>query len=254
MKIRKYRDLTVIHQPHGGFLVLACDSCGGVGPKDGDVLKTDGFTVGYTTASVVLMELIAAGAVPFFLADGLAVEEEPTGREILRGIRAAAEEADIPGEAVTGSTEENFPTLQTGLGITALGWAEEWPIYRSNPEDVLVLAGRPRWGQAVLESDRGDRLTLPVLRRLRSEEPFTGLISEILPVGSRGVLAEAKDLAATAGCVFHPRGDIPKDLAGSGGPSSCAVLSVKPENLDALSRRSPLPLILLGSLRSLDLI
>lgn len=248
MTIKKFRDLTVIPQPRGGFLVAACDSCGGVGPKSGDVLKTDGFTVGYTAASVVLMELIAAGAEPFFLADGLAVESDPTGREILRGIIRAAAEAGIPEEAVNGSTEENFPTLQTGLGITALGWTEKWPVHRSDPGDVLVLAGLPRWGQAVLESDRGDRLTLGLLKRIRSGEPFTDLIGEILPVGSRGVLAEAGDLAATAGCAFHPEEDLPEFLNGSGGPSSCAVLSVKPDNLAALIRISPLPLTPLGRL------
>ncbi len=248
MTIKKFRDLTVIHQPRGGFLVAACDSSGGVGPKGGDVLKTGGFTVGYTAASVVLMELIAAGAKPFFLADGLAVEEKPTGQEILRGVLQAAAEAGIAAEAVTGSTEENFPTLQTGLGITALGWTEEWPVHRSAPGDLLVLAGLPRSGQAVLEPPREDRLTLEILKKIRTEKPFTELIGEILPVGSRGVLAEAEDLAATAGGVFHPQEILPERLAGSGGPSTCAVLSVKPENLAALIPASPLPLTLLGRL------
>jgi len=253
MTIRKFRDLTVMPQPRGGFLVAACDSCGGVGPKEGDVLKTDGFTVGYTAASVVLMELIAAGAEPFFLADGLAVEADPTGQDILRGILRAAAEAGITEEAVTGSTEENFPTLQTGLGITALGWTDTWPVYQSTPGDLLVLAGLPRSGKAVLEPDRGDRLTLALLKKLRTEEPFSLLIGEILPVGSRGVLAEAEDLAVTAGCLFHPGEAFSVSLEESGGPSTCAVLSVKPDNLAALIRVSPLPLTLLGRLRGLDL-
>jgi hypothetical protein len=248
MTIKKFRDLTVIHQPRGGFLVAACDSCGGVGPKHGDALKTDGYTVGYTAAAVVLMELISAGTVPFFLADGLAVEENPTGREILRGIRAAAEEAGIAKEGVTGSTEENFPTLQTGLGITGLGWTDTWPVYQSTPGDLLILAGRPLWGDALLEASRKDFLSLPTLKKLRTEAPFTELIGEILPVGSRGALLEAKELASSAGCVFHPEDNLPDSLKGSGGPASCAILSVKPENLRSLSQAAPLPLILLGRL------
>ena len=248
MQLNRYRDLTVCKQAGQGYLVIACDSAGGIGPKPGDAVKSSGEVLGYYTAHVVLAELIAAGAEPFLIINALAVEAVPTGEAILSGVRRAAEEAGLGTEAITGSTEENIPVNQTGLGMTALGEAASWPLYQSEPGDLLVLAGTPRVGEEVLrQGDRG-RLSLKLLKTLRNEAPFDDLIGEILPVGSRGALAEARSLSETAGCSFRPFDNLPPEAHASGGPSTCGVLSLKPRHWTALKEHSPLPLLRLGEL------
>jgi len=258
MNIYTHRDLTVIEQPQG-FLIAACDSCGGIGPKEGDVVPTDGLTVGYYTANVVLAELIAAGAEPFFLANALAVERDPTGNEIIAGVSRAAREAGIKEAAVTGSTEENIPVNQTAMGITAMGTAPKWPVYKSIKGDVLVMAGTPRVGKEVTAKGDDDRLTLGILNQLR-KDPVFSFIHEIIPVGSRGSLAEAKDLAITCGLTFNTdffkyqtskmnSTKISEMASASGGPATCAVLSLPQENLPELERLSPLSIRTLGQLQ-----
>ena len=106
----KRRDLVIIPLEGPQYAVLACDSCGGVGRKAGDVMPADPYFVGKFTVRVALLEVMASGARPVVVADGLCCEMQPTGEEILRGI---ADEINICGlrdVVLTGSTEENFPT------------------------------------------------------------------------------------------------------------------------------------------------
>ena len=248
MECTAFRDLTVLRQPKEDYLIIACDSSGGIGPKAADLVKVDGQRVGYYAAHVVLAETIAAGAEPFLLINALAVEADPTGQEILKGIRRAAEEAGLEQAAITGSTEENIPVSQTALGIMALARAPRWPLHHSKGGDILVLAGIPRMGDEVVRQEEDHRLTLKRLLTLRREPPFTDLIKEILPVGSRGAIVEARALADTAGCRFSPFGNLPELVHASGGPSTCAILSLKEEKWETLTRHSPLPLVRLGKL------
>ena len=250
MKCVLFRDMRVFKQSGGDYLIIACDSSGGIGPKSADVVKAAGETVGYYNAHVALSEVIAAGAVPFLLINTLAVEANPTGREILKGIQRAIGEAGLEQTAVTGSTEENFRVNQTAMGITVLANAPRWPLHHSDGGDILVLAGIPRIGEEVIQRGEEQRLTLKRLLTMRREPPFTGLIKEILPVGSQGALMEARILANSGGFQFSPLGNLPDYVHSSGGPSTCAVLSLAEENWEALSHHSPLPLVRLGKLNT----
>jgi hydrogenase maturation factor HypE len=60
----KYRDVDIVTLPNKDILVIACDSCGGIGLKDQDVVKAPPFIVGKYTARVCLMEVFAVGAMP----------------------------------------------------------------------------------------------------------------------------------------------------------------------------------------------
>lgn len=246
MKIFTHRDLTIIEQSQG-FLVAACDSCGGIGPKPGDIVPANGQTVGYFTAHVVLAELIAAGAEPFFIANALAVERNPVGNDIISGVRQAAEEAGIKKAAITGSTEENIPVTQTAMGITAMGSAPKWPMYESQEGDVIVMAGTPRVGEEVTANGDEDRLSLSILNRFRNDQDFT-FIHEIIPAGSRGAMAEATDMASTSGLNFIVNDILPNLAEHSAGPATVAVISLPKENLSALIQKSPLSISVMGHL------
>lgn len=60
--------------------MVSCDSCGGIGEKELDILKVPHRLVGQLTARVALMEIICTGADPKIMTVAISAESEPTGR------------------------------------------------------------------------------------------------------------------------------------------------------------------------------
>ncbi|WP_458785798.1 AIR synthase related protein, partial [Vallitalea sediminicola] len=113
--IEKFRDITLLSFDHKNILTVACDSCGGIGNKEHDVIKVDPYVTGYYTAVVSLSETIALGAEPVTVINTFAVEMEDTGKRIMEGINDALDKIGLDRESVvTGSTEENIPVTVTG--------------------------------------------------------------------------------------------------------------------------------------------
>jgi len=71
-QIRQFRDLTLIPISHDELLVIACDSLGGIGPKQHDMVKVPAEIVGQYTVRGPLMEVLAAGARPVAVINTLA--------------------------------------------------------------------------------------------------------------------------------------------------------------------------------------
>ncbi|WP_129409246.1 AIR synthase related protein [Marinitoga lauensis] len=114
--------MTIINVCDNKELAIACDSSGGIGNKQMDIIKVPPDIVGYFTAHVALAEIISYGAFPIAVIDTLSVELNDTGKEIIKGIKKALEQLGInENKIITGSTEENFPVVQTGMGITVIG-------------------------------------------------------------------------------------------------------------------------------------
>jgi len=224
----RHRDLLIFPLPGARSLVITCDSCGGVGDKPGDAFPCPPETVGALTARTALLELLCVGATPLCLIDNLCCELHPTGARILAGIRAELARAglDIP---VTGSTEENFTVDTTCIGMTAIGSGE----LRTDPVragDRALLIGRPLLGRQVLERP-DDLASYDDVRALLASPD----VRELVPVGSRGIAAEARELAALYGLVFEPAIGLASasepavDLAQSGGPSTCVLAAARPD-------------------------
>lgn len=247
--VRRLRDLLVLETELGSWL-LAVDVAAGVGEKPGDAVRAPAYVVGRFTARVALAELLAAGAEPVALADPVGAEPEPTGREVLRGIRDEAAEAglDLP---VTGSTEKNLPVVQSSVGVVALGFAPPGALRLgpARPGETLWAVGRPKVGASV-------RLDDPEIADLRAlglllASPHLHLC---VPAGSGGVAAEGRQLALEAGLTWEPEeareGAGPAfPLSASAGPATCLV-AVGSEELgawwsreaEAAARRSGRPL------------
>ncbi len=246
-KWRRIRDLSVLTLTPEVSLVFACDAAGGIGPKPYDTYATDGYTLGRFTARVPLAELLACGATPILVADLLSVEQEPTGAAILAGVRDEAQAAGLDPDALTGSSEENVPTLATGVGIAVLGLVavERFRPGRGQPGDYIVCIGVPKSAPAHrVVLDDPELLDLPALRRVLALDT----VGDVLPVGSRGILAEAHALAASASLHFAPDPAPPLDLTKSGGPVTCCLVTLAPDALPAL-RALPLPpLAVIGAL------
>lgn len=230
LSVRRVRDLTVVDQAGLPSWIIACDSVGSIGPKPADAYPADARTVAHFAARVPLVEALATGASPQIIVDTLSVELDPTGREMIAEICALAAELGLGPERVTGSTEDNVPSAATGIGVTVLATAAELrPGTASAGERVLCL-GRPT-------SAPHDRVEIGD-RRMISLEALAAVlrvdgVSDVLPVGSKGVGHEAAELAATNGLTLLPSAhDV--DLAHSGGPASCVLVAVRPDAVDAV--------------------
>ncbi len=243
----RYGDVLVLPAPGDRRLAVACDSLGGIGPKPGDLVPVSGYVVGRFACRVPLMELLALEADPVAVACCLCVEPEPLGREIIDGVRAEIAEAGLASTlAVTGSTEKNVATSQTGVGITVVGLVStpRWGLARSG--DLVGAVGEPRVGGAVSLEDSAVA-DIPTLK-LALHCPSCG---DVVPVGSRGIAAEAADLAARSGLVFIEDPGSPLDLQASAGPASTFLVTLPRLGLPELERRlarSGRPFRVVGSL------
>lgn len=244
-RLTHYGDVVVVSYPGLGRLAVACDSLGAIGPKPADAVPASGYVVGRFTCRVPLMELVALGAEPFLVVAALAVEPDPTGADIMRGVRDELAAGGLdPAGAVLASSEKNVPTAQTGVGITVLGRLPSadsagdesglrWG--RSRPGDAVIAVGLPRVGASVTLDDPS-LADLPTLR-LALGYAMTG---DAVPVGSRGIRAEAVGLAARTPAerrLWFSAAPAPGlDLDASAGPSTTFLVTVPPTDIGTFWR------------------
>ncbi|EPR28971.1 putative membrane associated protein [Geobacillus sp. WSUCF1] len=113
------RDVLFLPLTDGRELAIAADGSAAVGEKPGDAVYAPAETVAYFAARVALMELLSVGAeasaviLQNFVADD-------RWEALCRGIERACHELSLR-LPVTGSTESNFSTVQSALGVMAVG-------------------------------------------------------------------------------------------------------------------------------------
>ena len=134
-------------------------------------------------------------------------------------ITAMKEELDSAGlsnVAITGSTEENFPTCMTALSVTVIGVGEKLKFEPAKEEDVLVLIGSPKFGAEVDVESPG--FYTEISRLLSMPQ-----VKEIVPVGSKGIEYEAVTLASLSNMeVSFANTGI--DYKKSAGPATCVLV------------------------------
>lgn len=244
MKINKHRDLTLIDINDSQRLVISCDSSGGIGDKANDVVKTSPEIVGFFGAQVSMMEIISFGAKPISVINTLTVEMDDTGKKIIKGIKEALEPLNFDTENIlTGSTEENFPVTVTGIGITVIGIIEKdnFKLPKTKLGDIAVLLGLPKIGNEVLEG-KDQIMNIEKTLELKAKE----YIHEILPVGSKGILFEVKEMARTNDIDILLEKEINVDMHKSGGPSTSVIVSMKENDFENLKRDMLLPIEKIG--------
>ena len=242
------RDLTKINFGNNYSLIIAADSDGGIGSMPADFVKCSEYDLGRFAIRVPLIEIIACGAFPLAAFDMLTLPMEPHGIEIIRGIRAELAAAglaiDFP---LSGSTEDNIPTTMTGIGTLVLGLVreEEFRPGKSRPGDQVFCLGLPKSGpEDVVSLDDNEIIKISELRKVMALEG----INDLLPVGSRGVLFEARQLANLAGLNFIPVTQSMVNLNKSGGPSTCVLASCRPEKLKNIQKLLTSPVTNIGYL------
>lgn len=199
--------------------MVACDSVGGIGPKEHDVYPTDATTLASFATRVPLLELMCVGAKPVAIVNCLCVEKDPMGNEMISTIRTMARQAGIDPHKVTGSTEDNVATVASGIGVTILGDLGSRDLPRAKPGDELWCLGAP-------VSAPGDDLYQGHPSMIGIDEVYalmrSGLIHDAVPAGSHGIAHEFDEIIARCGLDFT-RTDISIDLHKSAGPASCIL-------------------------------
>jgi selenophosphate synthetase-related protein len=244
--IETTRDLSVFEIDDDSVLVVGCDSAGGIGPKPLDKVKVSGFTLGMFTARVALMEVLAIGATPICLTNTLGVEPDPTGFEILEGIKSEIQLAGLAGSLlVIGSMEKTVAVEQTGIGVTVVGLApkNKLKIGLSEPDDLIIAVGHPSVKDEVLPAEeRGEIADLEDLLKLMNCD----FVHDVIPVGSQGIIHEVHVLAKDSG--LRAKLELPEvEAKRSAGPATAVVVTVSKNALSRLSELINKPIHVIGS-------
>ena len=241
-------DVSILKIPTGHSMVIGSTSSGGVGPKVMDQIKVEGKVLGKFLARVALMDVAATGAFPLLISATLGVEKEPTGHEILMGIRNESQVLGLePNQILMENTEDNFKTVQTGVGLTVIGLAndDQLRVGKTHPGDLLLALGKPRIGDEVVPSEsRGEIANLRDVTLL-SQKRF---VHDIVTVGSNGIANEARMLANGVGRQLRLRNVKKLDLHKSAGPATVVLFTVSPEKIDDISSLFAKPLSIIGEI------
>lgn len=234
--VKTNRDLLVFKLSNDDLLVVGCDSSGGIGPKPLDKIKVDGYTLGKFTAQAALMEVLSVSARLVCIVDALGVEAEPTGSQILKGIRDEAKKLGLdPKLAITGSTEKNMAVEQTGIGVTVIGICStnQLRIGTSKPNDTVVTIGIPSAGLEVLEAQKEGTIaeTTDILKLQK-----TDFIHEIIPVGSTGITHELTTLTKGSHLKYELIPQTVINLNKSAGPATVLLATLPKQNLTQLQQ------------------
>lgn len=223
--MKKFRDLIILDDMN---LVLACDSAAGIGEKPADEVFADVEMVSYYAAFVPIVEALCARSVPMVLVDTLCNEREPYGEKIIRGIKKAMKDAGLDEKnAFTGSTEENFLTKMTGIGVTVLG--RGFDIRKAQKGDAVYAIGKALVGEELIKhSDKAMSMSDYIYLKEQS------YIHDIVPIGSKGAAHELTEIEAHAGLSARIVND-DFDLNASGGPSAICLVTMKPDDFNKLN-------------------
>ena len=241
-------DVLILKVPTGHAIVAGSTSSGAVGPKIMDKVKVDGRVLGKFLARVALMDVIATGAFPLLLSVTLGVEKEPTGNEILEGIRREARSLGLdPNQVLMENTEDNFETVQTGAGLTVVGFAneDELRIGKTSPGDIIVAVGKPKVGdEVILAEAKGEIADLKNVTQLSQKK----YVHDIAPVGTFGIADEARMMAFGVGRQLKLVEVQGLDLNKSAGPATVVLATVDKERLEDLMSLIRKPINVVGEI------
>lgn len=220
--LKTCRDITVLENVP--FIVIATDSSGSIGEKEGDRLHVQTEIAAAHCLRVCLNEIYAVGATPDVIISTVSNEFDVTGVKILEGIREICQRYHITDYTINGSSEENFPTTMTGFGITVVGNAKELQWQKTREGDYCYLYGWPYVGEEVIEHE--EVLLSPlIIQKLFKEHD----IHDFLPCGSGGIMNEILVLCEQTELTFIQEEIAeacdPQILYRSAGPSTCGIFT-----------------------------
>ncbi|WP_433956795.1 ATP-binding protein [Cytobacillus horneckiae] len=212
------RDVLVIPFSPEESIVIASDNSGGIGLKKDDVVAVPYEIVSYYAFRVAMMECIAASAIPFSVTLQNFCGDDAWAA-LTAGIEKGLSELGMAHIPLTGSTESNFTLKQSAVGISVMGRVKnnqyDDELLCTDQTEIAII-GKPLVGNEVIEQEEAVA-PLSLCKRI-CDMPEVN----VLPVGSKGILAELNMLfsnrtftEASISCEL--------DLLRSSGPATCFI-------------------------------
>lgn len=181
------RDPEYFHVDENRLMVIACDSCGGIGLKESDILRAPNEIVASLTARVATLELLSLGVDIKSVSLTIINEPYPTADEIIVGVKSELKKYDVK---YIISTEKNMKTSMTGLGITVMGLIDKEDLRLSTEDKYMIsIAGIPSVGEDVLENKDLIFNQEMIEELLKNDD-----VLEVIPCGSSGIIGELSKL------------------------------------------------------------
>ncbi|MGO4888233.1 AIR synthase related protein [Anaerobacillus sp. MEB173] len=223
------RDLLFLPLQNDEEIVISTDCSGATGLKEADEVRVPYDVVSYYGFRVALMELLAVGAEPL----GLVIQNlvnDHVWEELIRGARKACTEIGFSSVQITGSSETNFPLLQSAAGFTVIGKVDqEKKRVAVTPKDAtFAVIGSPLVGERII-TEQEKVVPLAIFSQLINMEG----VYEALPVGSKGIGYELEQLLAE-NAIQHNGYRCELDLSQSAGPATCFIISFSKEKEAAI--------------------
>lgn len=197
----------------GNGLIITTDNSGGIGEKPGDLVAVPDRLTAYFAARVALLEQWAVHAEPIsILLHNFS--GSTSWEKYVAGIHDLFTEAGLQTPPISGSSETNMTLLQSAMVVTIIGRTSEQPI---DEEVKWFTYGIPLVGNEVLNR-AADIASLRVLK----EAMEIGLIQQLWPVGSRGILEEVRSMTGNETANVESELDITK----TAGPSTVVLLAI----------------------------
>lgn len=216
------RDALTIPLSNQESLVITTDNSGGIGMKEQDLVKVAYDTVGYFSFRVAMMECLASRAKPIAIVlHNFCGDEE--WDELVSGVQKGLEEVGLKALPITGSTESNFPLVQSVVGLNIIG-------VKSNEDrridlKQVALIGLPLVGdEVIIHKEKVAPLSLFYT--------FSQMEDVVVwPVGSKGVQYELKrmNLSGWSEAI---------DLNKSGGPATSFLVGYPHKLEDEIKKKA----------------
>lgn len=205
-----------------GF-VITSDNSAAIGGKEQDVIKVSDAVTAKFAARVALLEQWAAGSEP----QAILIHNFSGASSwdyYVEGVTELFAEAQSALPLISGSTETNMPTVQSGISITMIG--KEQRKQMSVGSLQWLVYGVPLVGQEVLTNVH-QTANLALLKKALD----LSLVERVWPVGSKGI-AEELELLMKRPVKIPTLLDTKK----SSGPATCVLVGVQHENAERALR------------------
>ncbi|EGA88315.1 hypothetical protein GPDM_15879 [Planococcus donghaensis MPA1U2] len=204
-------------------LVITSDNSAAIGRKEQDVVQVSDAVTAKFAARVALLEQWAAGSEP----QAVLIHNfsgASSWDAYVEGVNELFAEAQLVLPAISGSTETNMPTVQSGIAVTLIG--KEFRKQMSVESLQWFVYGVPLVGQEVLTHFH-QTANLALLKKALD----TSLVERIWPVGSRGIANELELLMKRPVQISTSL-----DSKKSSGPATCVLVGVQHDNLERARR------------------
>ena len=197
----------------GNGFIVTTDNSGGIGEKTGDIVAAPDHVTAYFAARVALLEQWTSHSEPVTIMihnfSGSASWDK-----YVAGVTDLFRETGLEVPAISGSTETNMELVQSAVAVTMIGERKEQTL---SGEIVWFTYGVPLVGNEVLERKE----EVASLRLLR-DALVDGIVQQIWPVGSSGILQEVRQMTGDGATQVETVLDPIK----SGGPATVVLVAI----------------------------